>query len=99
MLGYLHRLRKRMAYRGLTQDDELLQALQCAEMTMYDLHIAFHYLSSGDTVGGLPNAYEMSRSILAAHATLTIILVRCSQGYAFLRGDLIYEISKLPYCD
>ena len=51
MLGYLTRLRKRMAFKGFTQDDELLQAVQRAEMAMHQLHVAAHYLSCGDVVG------------------------------------------------
>jgi hypothetical protein len=52
MLGYLTRLRMRMAFRGFTQDDELLQAVQRAEMAMHERHIAAHYLSCGDAAGG-----------------------------------------------
>jgi hypothetical protein len=54
MLGYLTRLRKRMAFKGFRQDDELLQAVQKAEMAMHELHVATHYLACGDTAGGLP---------------------------------------------
>jgi hypothetical protein len=58
MLGYLSRLRKRMAYRGFTQDDELLQAVQKAEMAMHELHVAVHYIACGDTAGGLPKRHN-----------------------------------------
>jgi hypothetical protein len=54
MLGYLTRLRKRMAYKGFQQDDELLRAVQRAEMSMHELHVATHYLACGDTATGSP---------------------------------------------
>jgi hypothetical protein len=54
MLGYLTKLRKRMAYKGFTQDDPLLKVVQRAEMAMHELHVAAHYLACGDTAGGLP---------------------------------------------
>jgi hypothetical protein len=58
MLGYLTRLRKRMARRGFQQDDELLQAVQKAEMAMHELHVATHYLACGDTAMGLPKRHS-----------------------------------------
>jgi hypothetical protein len=61
MLGYLTRLRKRMAARGFTQDDPLLQVVQRAEMAMHELHVAVHYLSCGDTAGGLPRRSTAQR--------------------------------------
>jgi hypothetical protein len=58
MLGYLSRLRKRMAYRGFTQDDPLLRAMQKTEMAMHELHVAAHHLACGDTAGGLPKRHS-----------------------------------------
>ena len=51
MLGYLHRLKKRMHNRGFPPTDELLQAVCKAEMAMHELHVAAHYLACGDNVG------------------------------------------------
>jgi hypothetical protein len=51
MLGYLTRLHKRIAFKGFLPDDELLIAVCRAEMVMHELHVAVHYLASGDIVG------------------------------------------------
>jgi hypothetical protein len=51
MLGYLNRLKKRMTYRGFPPDDELLQLVRQAELSMHKLHVATHYLACGDSVG------------------------------------------------
>ena len=39
VLGYLNRLKKRMAYRGFTQDDEMFQRAK-SEIPTHELHVA-----------------------------------------------------------
>jgi hypothetical protein len=47
MLGYMNCLKKRMAYRGFTHDDDLLQAAYKAEIDMHELHVANPLLGVG----------------------------------------------------
>ena len=54
MLGYLHRLKKRMHHKGFPLDNELLDLVVKAEGALHELHVATHYLACGDTAGGLP---------------------------------------------
>ena len=51
MLGYLSRLKRRMAYHGFTHDDQLLQAVCRAHDAMHEFHVEVHYLACGDVTG------------------------------------------------
>ena len=52
MLGYLNRLKKRMARRGFPPDDPLLIEVCRAEDAMHELHVSVHYLSCGESLLG-----------------------------------------------
>jgi hypothetical protein len=51
MLGYLNRLKKRMANKGFPPNDQLLIAVCKAEMAMHELQVATHYLACGEVTG------------------------------------------------
>jgi hypothetical protein len=51
MLGYLNRLKKRMARRGFLPNDPLLVDVCRAEDAMHRLHVAVHYLGCSNIVG------------------------------------------------
>jgi hypothetical protein len=42
MLGYLSRLKRRMAQKGFPPDDPLWQLASKAEQAMHELHVATH---------------------------------------------------------
>jgi hypothetical protein len=51
MLGYMGRLKKRMARRGFLSQDPLLTKVCRAEDALHALHVEPHYLSCGGGVG------------------------------------------------
>jgi hypothetical protein len=53
-LNYLARLRRRMERLGFPPGDSLFRAVHAAEMALFDLNIALHYLSCQGGVGVAP---------------------------------------------
>jgi hypothetical protein len=59
-LNYLARLRRRMERLGFPPGDAMFRAVHAAEMALFDLNVALHYLGCQGGVGMAPKGTEKS---------------------------------------